>query len=114
MNRGAGSRQYIVNVEAHNGKTDNGQPTLERDGDWTTVIPQLPVSYKEVSGGETVRGRQMEANTTALIETVWSPATASITSGMRLRLNGRKLNVVNALDLDGTRRVVTIQVEEKR
>lgn len=118
MNRGAGNRSYVADVLMHNGRMDNNQPTLERDEDWEAVIPNLPVSYKGVSGGETVRGRQMEANTTGLMEAAWSPAVAAVTPRMRLRgcglLGGRKFEIVNALDLEGTRRVVTIQVEEKR
>lgn len=110
----AGQRRYVADVQKHNGTVRAGEQTFGTDPDWPTILPNLPVSFQDVGGGETVRGRQMEANTTGLVTAAWSPAVRAITPAMRLVIEGRKLEIVNVMDLDGKNREITMQVAETK
>ena len=103
-----------MTVEQHNGNTVSGQPTFNVDDDWEIVagMSAVPASFESVSGGETVRGMKMEADVSGVLTVLSTPRTRLITSDMRLRLNGRKLNVVSVLDVEGLERELVIGVKE--
>lgn len=108
----AGTRSAIATFQEHNGNKAENEPTYSRDADWLDRLPECPVSFREVTGGETIRGRQMEAHTVALLTVPYSPTTRGIHQKMRVLINGRKLNIVSVLDLEGKRRELAIQVAE--
>lgn len=108
----AGKRDYIVTVQEHNGTMSHGEPTYERDEDWKTIITELPATYRGVTGGEVVRGRQMDPETSSVLEVLYTPRTKLINSRMRLLLGDRVLNIVSVLDVDGMKRELMIQTKE--
>jgi head-tail adaptor len=110
----AGRRRHVVDVQQHNGQTIAGEPTYGRDEDWETIMACVPATYRGVTGGESVRGRQMEPHTTGLLEILSTERTRKINSQMRLLFQGRKLNIVSVLDPDGMQRDLWIQTSEVR
>jgi hypothetical protein len=115
MALGAGGMRWVAELQKHSGRLDNGEPTYSVERDWQPVLRHLPVEWKEVSGGEVVRGRQMEANTTSLLRTHWSPETRAIEpKKYRLKIGSRILNVVSAIDPTGSNREILIQTSEVR
>ncbi len=110
----AGARHRIVSVEKHDGTITNGRPTYEVDADWDVIqnLRQVPVFYQGVTGGEVVRGVQVEATATALIRMLSSPRSRQIEPRMRIRLDGRKLNVISVIDREGRQRELFVQVKE--
>lgn len=111
----AGQRRHRIAVQKHNGNVVDGEPTYNRESDWKSFmgLVGLPAAYRDVTGGETVRGRQMEAHTNGLIEVLATPATRAIKPLMRVRMNGRTLYVVSNLDTVGDDRERMIQVSEQ-
>lgn len=108
----AGRRRCRIRVERHNGKLEAGEVTYHRDEDWESLMEDLPAAYQQVSGGEVIRGRQMKAHTTGLIQILSTPRTRQIDATMRIVLAGRKLDIVSVLDLDGTQQDLSIQVSD--
>lgn len=106
--------QDLVQVQQHNKKFEHGEQTLDREEDWEPFIEKLWVEFREVSGGETIRGRQMEPNTTALLTTHYTPETAKITQTMRIKFGERILNIVNTMDIEGRKRELTIQTSGQK
>lgn len=109
----AGDLKDLAIVEKHNGTIREGEPTYARDEDWEPFIEKLWVQYRDVSGGETIRGRQMHADATGMAKTWLTPETKTITEKMRLVIDGRKLNILSVMDMDGDRQTLTIQVAKQ-
>lgn len=107
----AGKRTKRITVERHNGNLVNSEPTYRHDADWEQVLVAW-AAYRDVTGGETVRGRQMEAHTSGLMTLPSTPRTRAISPKMRVRFGGRTLYVVNNLDADGMDRERVLQVSE--
>lgn len=110
----AGMRRRIISVEKHDGTVTDGEPTYETDADWDSLnaLYRVPASYQGVTGGEVIRGLQMEANTTGLFRVLSTPRTRDIKPRMRIRMDGRKMNIVSVVDRDGDSRELFIQVRE--
>lgn len=103
----------VPELQEHSGRLVEGEPTYGVDADWKTIIRELPCRWQEVSGGENVRGRQMEATTTSLLTCRWSPETRAIKSkNYRLKIGSRILNIVSAVDRKGNCREIEIQASE--
>ena len=102
----AGARRRVITVEQHDGTLTGGQPSYATAGDWDSVKAMLnvPVNYMGVTGGEVVRGLQMEANTTGLIRILSTPRTRSIKPRMRFVMDSRTLNIVSITDREGEQR----------
>lgn len=111
MTAPAGQRRHRIDVQQHNGTVVEGEPTYGREEDWDTLFSTL-ASYRGVSGGQVVRGLEMEALTTGLLEVPQSARTRQIRAQMRLLLGDRTLNVVSCLDPDGMGRDLLIQTTE--
>lgn len=111
MTARAGNRRYQITVEEHDGTVRNGEPQYE-DEHWRKLC-QPYATYRGVSGGEVVRGRQIEADATGLLEILYTPTTKQINPQMRIRLEGRTLNIVSAIDPDGRKRELMVQVKEQ-
>ena len=61
----------------------------------------LPARVETVTGGETVRGRQVHAEATTVFTVRWL---AGVTAEMRVQYEGRTLHIVRVSDLAGERR----------
>lgn len=115
MALGAGGMRWVAELQKHSGRLDNGEPTYSVESDWKPAIRQLPVEWKEVTGGEVVRGRQMESTTTSLLRTHWSPETRAIEpKKYRLKIGSRVLYVVSSIDPTGSNLEILIQTSEAR
>lgn len=110
----AGAMRDLVQVQEHSGNVEHGEPTFGRDEDWKPFVEKLWVEYREVSGGETIRGRQMELETTALLTTHYTPLTSKINKAMRIKYGERTLNIVAVMDMEGKKRELTIQTAEAK
>lgn len=93
----AGLLRERANIERDVGDDGDQQPTYE------TWFRDVPCSIATVSGDETYRGRQLEANLTHVVELQRLPGIAAT---MRLNVTGgtfegRKLNIVYVRDMTG-------------
>ena len=113
MTQRAGLRRFVVRVEKHDGtRTADGVPTLTNDSDWDTVIAGLSCSIEAVTGGEVIRGRQMEATATHLVQVLSTPRTRAIQPNWRLVWGTRKLNILSNLDAMGRQEDLALQARE--
>lgn len=105
-----GNLRHFITLERNTPSTDSD--TGQRIESWASVATNIPASVETVSGGETRRGRQMEALTNVLVR-MHNPQGA-FTVGVKDRLDylGRKLNIVSAYDPDGHRFEMHIQCRE--
>lgn len=110
----AGARRRIISVEQHDGTVTNGEPTYETDGDWDVVntLSSVPASYMGVSGGETIRGIQIEAGATGLFRILSTTRTRAIKPRMRIQMDSRKMNILSVIDKEGDQRELFITVKE--
>lgn len=108
----SGARRHLAHVRKHNGELDaHGNPDYADAGNWDTVIPDWPVELITTTGGETVRGKQVTAQTTHVFYGEYQGG-SGVKADMRVEVDGIQYSVVSALDLDGDRR--EIRVEAKR
>lgn len=68
---------------------------------WEPVVPSLWMEVLALTGDELVAARQVHARTTHRIITRWMP---DVTPDMRVEWEGRRLEIVSALDPDGRRK----------
>ncbi len=95
--------------------TSNGQ---RKTTGWAAIHARmLPASYRSVSGGESVRGRQVEATTTAVFEVRFMPQLAG-SDAETLRVTWatapsgpRVMGIVRIDDPDGLQDVLMIQAK---
>jgi SPP1 family predicted phage head-tail adaptor len=83
-----------------------GQP-IPTWATWGTA--NLPAKVEQVTGGETVRGRQVSAETQVVFTVRWL---AGVTPKMRVSWDGRTLGIVRASDPYGDRRELRIECRE--
>ena len=77
---------------------------------WDEYIARnVPAAFQIVSGGETVRGLQIEAGVTTLWELRFR---SDVTTRHRLEFGGRQMGIVRVQDPDGQRRKILIQCRE--
>ncbi len=106
------ARRHWLTFQQHDGTVTNGVPTYHVDGDWDTVsnVGTVAVEKKGVTGGEVVRGIQMDATTThLLIGDYWS--LKNVTPNMRATGCGDTFNVIRAYDPDGMGESFHVQVK---
>lgn len=109
----AGRRIHVITIEQHDGSLDDAnQPTYDNADDWDDVIVGLPVELLSVSGGETVRGQQMEANTTHLAIADYF-SSEGVTELMRFTYESETYHITNVRDPKGTRRERFMQCRTK-
>ena len=108
-----GSRQHRATVSQHDGTQDShGTPTYETSGDWDAVVTDWPCEVVAVRGGETLRGRQVAAETTHVLFGEYHGG-SSITPEMRAVISGTTYHVVSALDMDGDSRELRVEVRRE-
>jgi len=100
-------RQRITLQEATHEQDAAGQPVAL----WGALAggSNLPARVENVTGGETIRGRQVSAETTTLLTIRYL---AGVTPQMRVLYEGRTLGIVRASDPDGARRELRIECRE--
>ena len=99
MTLAAGTLRNRVDIEEPTDGTDgNPEPTFSvMEGGL-----DVPAEILYVSGGERVRGQQMEATATALVTIRWR---SGVTARHRFDVGGEKLNILRVYDPDNGRRV---------
>lgn len=110
----AGQRRRLIAVQQHDGTITNGQPTYETAGDWDPVngLTEVPAYYQGVSGGEILRGMQMQADATGLFRILSTTRTRDIRPRMRIVMDSRTYNILSVIDRDGIQREMWIQTKE--
>lgn len=116
--RGAKSRYearqgiHRATFSVHNGNQDeHGNPTYPVDKDWERTAINWPCQLLTVAGGEGPRGRQVSASTTHILKGEYHGA-AGVTPEMRCEISGAVFYVVNAIDRDGLRREMEVEVKQ--
>ena len=96
-----GRRIHQADFQLHNGNLDDsGTPTYTSEDDWQVVIAAWPCEVLNTSGGETLRGRQVTAETTHVLIGEYF-GVEGVTTDMRIEVNGQTLAIVSVLDQDG-------------
>lgn len=103
-----GNLRQVVRIERATLANDAAGQPIET---WSAIAggAAVPAEVLAVSGGETVRGSQMEAGVSTLVTMQWR---GDVTTAMRIVHDGRALNVVRAVDPDGRRRSLVCQCAE--
>ena len=101
-----------------NRRVDLQQATLAADGNgqmietWADVYSRLPAEVMGIGGGELLRGEQTEAGIDSVVR-IRYPRTGTLpTASMRVRLDGRTLNIARVLDKTGDRRELHLLCKE--
>lgn len=77
---------------------------------WATYgTANLPAKVEQVTGGETIRGRQTSAETTIVFTVRWL---SGVTAQMRVSWDSRTFGIVRAADPYGDRRELRIEGKE--
>lgn len=109
-----GPRRYRADVTQHDGTVDgHGQPTYTTSGDWDTVVSAWPCELLTTTGGETLRGVQVSAQTTHVFKGDHVAGGSSIAPDMRLTVDGVVYSVVAAYDRDGMRRETWVEAKRQ-
>src|SRR5688572_8084939 len=99
MSDGAGRYRTpatIEQVDPSAPKGRDGKIDLTDDTNWQTYCSRR-VEERQIGGREQMYAQQVLADVTGLYRLRADPTTEGITAKMRLRICGRKLNVVRAL-----------------
>ena len=113
-----GARLHLATFYQHNGNTDDlGQPTYTVDTDWLPVVINWPVEKLGVSGGETLRGRQVASETTHVL---FGEAQGGLGIMPKHRcevtdLNGswQRYQVTSVLDRDGINQELRVEIKRQ-
>ena len=104
---------YCLTVGKLNRRITIETPTTPTDGEtnptYAVLAGNLAAEVMETTGGEYVRGRQIEAGIAAVIRIRWR---SDITPVMRVRYGTRYLNILSAIDRTGTRSELEITCKE--
>ena len=100
-------------MSQHDGTVDiHGEPTLSDPTDWRAVITDWPIEMLAVSGGESLRGRQVSDGTTHVLFGGYSGGRA-ITPEMQCVINGELYEIVSVLDVEGDRQELRVEVKKE-
>lgn len=106
----AGSLRHRVTLQS---RTRAAASDGELIATWSAALSNEPAEVIETSGGETLRGLQVDANATHLVRTRFRP-TAIGDETHRFVWGSRTLNVINVRDIDGRRRELWWQCREAK
>ncbi len=102
----AGRKRHRITIQQATTAPDAaGQPIPT----WTTYLADYPVAIDQVTGGETLRGRQVSAQAMLVFSGRWYPG---VTTQMRVVYDSRTLGIVRASDPYGDRRELRIECKE--
>jgi SPP1 family predicted phage head-tail adaptor len=102
----SGQLRNRITIEAATEAPDTaGQPIRT----WSPLVSRLPAKVEQVSGGETIRSRQVSAGCRTLITVRYR---TDVTSEMRVVWEGRTLGIVAVRDPYGTGRELWIECVE--
>lgn len=108
-----GMRRWTATFQQHDGRYDShGQPTYGTAGDWDTFLSAWPCELMTVSGGETIRGRQVTATTTHVFYGEYFGA-EGVTAQMRMIVDGQTYAIQSAYDPAGDRREMRIEARRE-
>lgn len=110
-----GNRRHRADIKQHNGKKDDhghGAPSYTTPGDWDTVHAAWPCEILTTSGGESLRGKQVAAQTTHVFFGEYHGA-SSTTADMELEVDGVRYAVVWAGDWEGDRREMRVETRRE-
>lgn len=106
-----GKRRHTAQVQEHNGTVDGtGNPTYGTPGDWDTVIAAWPCELLTTAGGETVRGKQVTAQTTHVLFGEYFGA-SGVSANMRIIVNGQTMSLVSAYDPNGDQSEMRVEAK---
>ena len=96
-------------------RVDIQKPTTPTTGETTptygTLVNGVAAEVRETTGGEYIRGRQVEAGINAVLRMRYR---SDITPDMRIKHGSRYYNIVSAIDPTGLRRELVINGKEVR
>lgn len=102
----AGRLRDLVQIESDRASADSAP-------DWQPIADgRCWAGIEATSGGERLRGQQIEAGVTTLVTLRYRPDVTSRMSIVPLREPARRLNIVKAVDPDGRREELMCQCQE--
>lgn len=111
--RPASKRRHRITIQQHNGTLDNaGNATLNTEADWETIVSNWPCEAMTASGGEKIRGRQTNAETTHVFIGEYYGASAT-TPDMRAVFNGSIYQINAVYDPDQMNRELRIEAQRR-
>ena len=87
-------------------QTDTSNPDAPQPSFTGTLVTDWPATVKAVGGGESLNGRQIEANVTWVVEAHWGGAITAATPRNRITVSkgeyaGRLLNIERIVPVEG-------------
>ena len=109
----AGKRRHRASVIEHNGnQDDHGGYTFADPEDYQTIVTGYPVELITTGGDERVRGRQLIAETTHVMYGEYHGG-KSITSEMKVKIEGVTYEVIAAYDPQGDKREMRVEMKRE-
>jgi SPP1 family predicted phage head-tail adaptor len=106
-----GRRQYRVTFQTHNKVQDaHGNYDFKAGSSWSDEIVAYPCSFQTVRGGEVLRGRQVQPETTHVLHGEYHGG-KNVTTDMRCIIDDIVYNVVSVFDPEGRRRQMRIELK---
>lgn len=113
MRKRVGHRNHSATFSRFNGATNSaGNPQYENPGNWIAVLKVWPCEMVSASGGETIRGRQVTANTSIVLFGDYAAAKYVLESD-RVTVDGRVLGVAAAYDAEGDKMELRVECREE-
>lgn len=107
----AGYRNHIARFDEYAGDADiHGQPQYTDSTQWDTVLRQWPAELIPTTGGETIRGRQVTAQTTHVLFGSYHGA-EMLTAEMRCVLEGKTYGVVRVSNEEGRQQEIRVELK---
>ena len=92
---------------------ENGVVDEDDDDNWIRFVERYASVFNK-GGREVFRAQQIKANATHLVRLPFDSTSEKITTAMRFRHNGSKLNIVSTSDVMGDRRELEFICEESK
>lgn len=96
-----GKMRERVDVQTATVVETTGQPVRT----WADTFTDEPAAFEQVSGGETLRGRQVEANVAAVFTVHFREG---YSTGMRVVYGGKAYGIERVMPVEGGRRYIEL------
>lgn len=104
-----GRMRERITIQRRDATVTDGQPV----NTYTTALyTDEPASYEPVSGGETIRGRQVESNIAAIF-TIHTPAVTAVSPLDKVILGSASFFIVAVMPVDGSPRYTELHCRAK-